>query len=419
MLWSYNSSYSNDINFCEQKRINKRKLGGKCISIYVDSISNEYKTPYEKVLLKVFGKDGVVLSGVILNFQKEIMEDVFKGLKDREVEVLKYRYGVGYDSNIDGKNLNEVAKKFGVTIEKIRQIENKIFRKLRNPIRCKVLLGSNIDKYYKIIDIEFINNLKSYLISELVNMLKKESKKSIYINNILNRYNILLCPSDETSLGEIPQNIYEKSIDECELSVRAYVCLQRAGIDNVGELLEKSDEEIKKIRNMGSKCYKEISEVRNMYSVYKNQYCSMIGNKIIYAKVDNSEIVIAKEILNKMLILKPNMTSIFDAPISSNLLNILLKRGYMFEEDVFMDAERLIKEFRNNDEVVAADELDRLLNFDRQKKRKVYLYSSTTLVSKFISDNNCKNASDIIVKAKFSSEEDVCKLANNLVKEGF
>ena len=84
-----------------------------------------------------------------------------------------------------------------------------------------------------------------------------------------------------------------------------------------------------------------------------------------------------------------------------------------------MDAERLIKEFRNNDDVVAADELDRLLNFDRQKKRKVYLYSSTTLVSKFIDDNNCKNASDIIAKAKFSSEEDVCKLANNLVKEGF
>lgn len=412
-------SYSNDINFCEQKRINKRKLGGKCISIYVDSISNEYKTPYEKVLLKVFGKDGVSLPSVTLNFQKEIMEDVFKELKDREVEVLKYRYGVGYDSNIDGKNLNEMSKIFGVNIERIRQIENKIFRKLRNPIRCKVLLGSNIDKYYKIVDIEFINNLKSYLISELVNILKKENKKSIYIDNILNRYNVLLCPSDETSLGEIPQNIYEKSIDECELSFRAYVCLQRAGIDNVGELLEKSDEEIKKIRNIGSKCYKEVSEVRNMYSKYNNQYCSIIENKIVYAKVDDSEIIIAKAILNKMLILKPNMTSIFDAPISSNLLNILLKRGYMFEEDVFMDAERLIKEFRNNDDVVAADELDRLLNFDRQKKRKVYLYSSTTLVSKFIDDNNCKNASDIIAKAKFSSEEDVCKLANNLVKEGF
>ena len=412
-------SYSNDINFCEQKRINKRKLGGKCISIYVDSISNEYKTPYEKVLLKVFGKDGVSLPSVTLNFQKEIMEDVFKELKDREVEVLKYRYGVGYDSNIDGKNLNEMSKIFGVNIERIRQIENKIFRKLRNPIRCKVLLGSNIDKYYKIVDIEFINNLKSYLISELVNILKKENKKSIYIDNILNRYNVLLCQSDETSVGEIHQNIYEKSIDECELSFRAYVCLQRAGIDNVGELLEKSDEAIKKIRNIGSKCYKEVSEVRNMYSKYNNQYCSIIENKIVYAKVDDSEIIIAKAILNKMLILKPNMTSIFDAPISSNLLNILLKRGYMFEEDVFMDAERLIKEFRNNDDVVAADELDRLLNFDRQKKRKVYLYSSTTLVSKFIDDNNCKNASDIIAKAKFSSEEDVCKLANNLVKEGF
>ena len=166
--------------FVNKRGFNKRKLGGKCISIYVDSISNEYKTPYEKVLLKVFGKDGVSLPSVTLNFQKEIMEDVFKELKDREVEVLKYRYGVGYDSNIDGKNLNEMSKIFGVNIERIRQIENKIFRKLRNPIRCKVLLGSNIDKYYKIVDIEFINNLKSYLISELVNILKKENKKGGY-----------------------------------------------------------------------------------------------------------------------------------------------------------------------------------------------------------------------------------------------
>lgn len=203
------------------------------------------------------------------------------------------------------------------------------------------------------------------------------------------------------------------------MSIRSYACLHRAGIDNIGGLLEKSDEEIKKIRNLDSISYEEVSEVRNMYSKYNNQYCSIIENKIVYAKVDDTEIIIAKEILNKMLILKPYMTSIFNAPISSNLLNTLLKRGYMFEEDVFMDAEGLIKELRNNSDVVAADELDRLLNFERKKKRKVYLYSSTTLMSKFISDNNCKNASDIIAKAKFSSEEDVCKLANNLIKEGF
>ena len=45
-----------------------------------------------------------------------------------------------------------------------------------------------------------------------------------------------------------------------------------------------------------------------------------------------------------------------------------------------MDAERLIKEFRNNDDVVAADELDRLFKLTDKRKRKVYLYSSTTLV---------------------------------------
>lgn len=50
----------------------------------------------------------------------------------------------------------------------------------------------------------------------------------------------------------------DSSIDELELSVRAYNCLKRAGINTVGVLLSLSDEDFAKIRNLGKKATDEI-----------------------------------------------------------------------------------------------------------------------------------------------------------------
>ena len=55
----------------------------------------------------------------------------------------------------------------------------------------------------------------------------------------------------------------ETSIEELELSVRAYNCLKRAHINTVQELiniLQNRPEELKKIKNLGQKTYEEIVE---------------------------------------------------------------------------------------------------------------------------------------------------------------
>ena len=48
------------------------------------------------------------------------------------------------------------------------------------------------------------------------------------------------------------------SIDELELSVRSYNCLKRAGINTVGELCDKTPEDMMKVRNLGRKSMDEV-----------------------------------------------------------------------------------------------------------------------------------------------------------------
>ena len=50
----------------------------------------------------------------------------------------------------------------------------------------------------------------------------------------------------------------ETSIDDLDFSVRAYNCLKRAGISTLGDLTEKSELEMMKIRNLGKKSLKEV-----------------------------------------------------------------------------------------------------------------------------------------------------------------
>ncbi len=67
---------------------------------------------------------------------KEVFDDVLLELTDREEKVLRMRFGL-----IQGRprTLEEVGKEFGVTRERIRQIEAKALRKLRHPSRSKKL----------------------------------------------------------------------------------------------------------------------------------------------------------------------------------------------------------------------------------------------------------------------------------------
>ena len=64
------------------------------------------------------------------------MQEVLKTLDEREADVIIRRYGL---SNDRPQTLEEIGISFGLTKERIRQIENSALRKLRHPVRTKML----------------------------------------------------------------------------------------------------------------------------------------------------------------------------------------------------------------------------------------------------------------------------------------
>ncbi len=86
---------------------------------------------------------------------------------------------------------------------------------------------------------------------------------------LLNEHlNLFINLSDDTSVDEIlaekdtksKEKVLEMTIEELDLSVRSFNCLKRAGINTVNDLIEKSEEEMMKVRNLGKKSFDEVKE---------------------------------------------------------------------------------------------------------------------------------------------------------------
>lgn len=86
---------------------------------------------------------------------------------------------------------------------------------------------------------------------------------------LLNEHlNLFVDLSEETNVVEMmvekdekgKEKILEMTIEELDLSVRSFNCLKRAGINTVNDLIEKSAEEMMKVRNLGKKSFDEVKE---------------------------------------------------------------------------------------------------------------------------------------------------------------
>lgn len=92
----------------------------------------------DSVLGDFISDDGQVspYEATSMQMLRENVEEVLGALSDREAKVLKMRFGLSGNKMM---TLEEVGKQFGVTRERIRQIEAKALRKLKHPSRRKKL----------------------------------------------------------------------------------------------------------------------------------------------------------------------------------------------------------------------------------------------------------------------------------------
>ena len=84
---------------------------------------------------------------------------------------------------------------------------------------------------------------------------------------ILNEHlNLFVDLSDEAKKAEImvereetiKEKVLEMTIEELDMSVRSFNCLKRAGIDTVEDLINRTEDEMMKVRNLGKKSLEEV-----------------------------------------------------------------------------------------------------------------------------------------------------------------
>ena len=65
-------------------------------------------------------------------------------------------------------------------------------------------------------------------------------------------------PIITTTTPDGPENVLGMPIEELDLSVRSFNCLKRVGIDTVGDLINRTEEDMIKVRNLGRKSLDEV-----------------------------------------------------------------------------------------------------------------------------------------------------------------
>lgn len=169
-------------------------------------------------------------------------------LTPREKKVIEMRF-------VNFCILDDCAREFDVTRERIRQIEFRAIRKLSHPLR---------NDNYKMVSINEYRELEHKF--ELANVSLSEAYKKIeqYKDELLDD------SIDTIVYADAP---YERvKIDELDLSIRSFNCLARRNIKYIDELANLHLEDLMKIRNLGKRSLNEITT--KLYEKYGIVICS-------------------------------------------------------------------------------------------------------------------------------------------------
>lgn len=161
-------------------------------------------------------------------------------LSEREAKIIRNRYE-------DEMTLMEIGHELGVTGDRIAQIENKALRKLRGAGGW-MRFGRNhwipILAIQKNIEADAEIAIKHRVMASLDNRMPSLRK---YIHDGI-----------KMEAHEHAQTHPDMPIADMDLSVRAYNCLHRAGIETLDDIRHMSEADLMKVRNLGVGCVREI-----------------------------------------------------------------------------------------------------------------------------------------------------------------
>lgn len=169
---------------------------------------------------------------------------LMSNMPDNEKECIRMRY-------MQGMTYQEMAKKFGKSHERMRQVTHRALRRLRHP-RLAGVIRHGVMWY---ID-QRVQERAERLVSEMKAGLEADYQKKI--EEIASNYEAAMKARDESREAKVAA----MSIEELDLSVRAYNCVKRALCNTVGDLITQfpTYDDACKIRNLGRKSMKEISD---------------------------------------------------------------------------------------------------------------------------------------------------------------
>lgn len=224
------------------------------IVLNLKSIVIKKHCPEDKVIRLTANKEGEVHAGDIdCDADVEIMN------KDQIIATLAKGGSLNMEMTVsDGRGYvrsDENKKKLGdkkIGVIAIDSLYSPIERVAYEVESARVGQDENYDKL--ILEVWTDSSMKPEEAVALASKILIEHFKIVAdLNNISNIDNLMIEKKEDPK-----QKTLETPLEDLDFSVRAYNCLKRAGIHSLQDLVNKSEQDIMKIRNLGKKSLKEV-----------------------------------------------------------------------------------------------------------------------------------------------------------------
>lgn len=229
----------------------QKRMGKMRTKEIINSGIERAVNPYHALLLamEIFDEDAE--DGVPIQYTGDAgtvaMAFAMGNLTDRERDVMHLRYYRGMD-------YEGIGNLYGVTRERIRQVEHKALRKLRGRKNVRLLMTEGITAYWQR-EVETEARLRA---NDYQKKLDQEFTERVNAWEIANKATLPEERSEVTASDVELEAKLRMTIEQLDLSVRSYNCLKRARIDTVADLTHRSYEQMLCVRNLGRKSLEEV-----------------------------------------------------------------------------------------------------------------------------------------------------------------